>query len=442
MKRRKFLTLMGAGAGCLARGVLPTRAAASAAKKPNVVLIISDDQGWGDYGFMGHDVIKTPHIDRLASQSLVLTRGYVPTSLCRPSLATLSTGLYPHQHRIVGNDPKGGGRNHAGREAMIQRFEQLPSVPRLLGKNGYVSFQSGKWWEGHHTRGGFTAGMTHGDVKRGGRHGDAGLKIGRQGMKPLFDFIDRAVKVDRKPFFIWYAPFLPHTPHNPPKRLLAKYTAPGRSPFIARYHAMCEWFDETCGQLLAYLDKNRLADNTLVAYICDNGWIQRPDRGGADFNRSKRSPYDGGVRTPIMLRWPGRIQPRTDKQTLASSIDLPPTILTACGVKPTAQMPGLNLLDTPAVEKRKTLFGEVFTHDVVDLADPATSLRHRWCVEGRWKLIVPSKRHVPDGRTELYDLIADPHEKNDLAVKHPDTVARLRKLLDQWWTPRRGAAAT
>jgi len=440
IRRRRFLTLAGAAAGAhLMRGVLPRErqaTAADASKKPsrppNVVLIISDDQGWGDYGFMGHPTIETPNIDRLASQSLVLTRGYVPTSLCRPSLGTIVTGRYPHQHGSVGNDPRGGARNLAGREEMVKSFERLDTLPRLLAGKGYVSFQSGKWWEGHHSRGGFTAGMTHGDPKRGGRHGDAGLKIGRTGMKPVFDFMDKAVVGD-KPFFLWYAPFLPHSPHNPPKRLLDKYTAPGRSKFIARYWAMCEWFDETCGQLLGYLDKKHLAANTLVAYVCDNGWIQKTNSGGADFSRSKRSPYDGGVRTPIMLRWPGRVPPRTDKQTLAQSIDLAPTILAACGLKATADMPGVNLLDSAAAAKRKAIFGEIFSHDIVDFADPASGLQYRWCIEGRWKLIAPHNR----GRAQLYDIIADPHETKDLAAGHPDKVAHLRKLLDAWWPAKR-----
>ena len=432
MKRRDFLTLTGAaGAGVLARGVLPGAGrarAAQAAAPPNVVLIISDDQHWGDYGFMGHKVVQTPHIDRLAEQSLVFTRGYVPTSLCRPSLATMVTGLYPHQHRVVGNDPKGGNGNKPGREAMIRGFEKHPSVPKLLAGKGYVSHQSGKWWEGHYSRGGFTHGMT-----QGSRHGDDGLTIGRKGMKPLLDFVDQAVK-DRKPFFVWYAPFLPHTPHNPPRRLLDKYKDKTDSVFIARYWAMCEWFDETVGQLTKFLDDRKLAADTLVLYVCDNGWIQLPKSGGANFARSKRSPYDGGVRTPIMVRWPGKVKPRKDTQTLASSIDLAPTILAACGIEKPKAMPGTDLrkLDMPA--ERRPVFGAVFEHDVVDLADPTSGLRHRWAVAERWKLIWPNPKRLPAAKPELYDILADPHEKQDLAAKRPEEVTRMKKLIQDWWT--------
>ena len=299
-----------------------------AAKPPNVVLIISDDQSWTDYGFMEHEAIETPNIDRLARQSRLFKRGYVPTSLCCPSLATLITGLYPHQNGITGNEPPipSGGKNTDQYRSQVQEcvgfIDSVPTLPRLLAKRGYVSHQSGKWWQGHYSRGGFTHGMTHGDPKRRGRHGDEGLKIGREGLQPIFDFIADA---GDKPSFVWYAPFLPHNPHNPPKRLLDKYTKKTESIFIARYWAMCEWFDETCGQLLNHLDEKKLARDTLVIYVTDNGWIQRADN-GRYAPRSKRSPYDGGLRTPIMIRWPGKVQPG-ERPELANSIDLAPTIL-------------------------------------------------------------------------------------------------------------------
>ena len=179
---------------------------------PNIVLIISDDHAWTDYGFMGHEAIQTPHLDKLASESMVYTRGYVPTSLCRPSLATMMTGLYPHQHGITGNDPDGEMRDPANRARMVEVFQRSTPMAELLTKKGYVSHQSGKWWEGPCQIGGFTDCMTHGEVERGGRHGDEGLTIGREGMQPIFDFVDAA---GDKPFFLWYAPFLPHTPPQP-----------------------------------------------------------------------------------------------------------------------------------------------------------------------------------------------------------------------------------
>ncbi|NUQ65102.1 MAG: sulfatase [Pirellulales bacterium] len=409
--------------------------ASSSAAPPNVVMILGDDQAWTDFGFMGHPVIRTPHLDRLASEGLTFTRGYVPSSLCRPSLATFATGLFPHQHKITSNDPPQALAQEEflkQRQEQIAYIERVPTLPRMLGRKGYLSLQTGKWWEGHYRRGGFTHGMTHGDPKRGGRHGDQGLKIGREGMGPIFRFIDES---GSRPFFLWYAPFLPHQPHTPPDRLLEKYRDKTDSIHIARYWAMCEWFDETCGELLGHLEKRNLAENTLVVFVVDNGWIQRPD--AVMFApKSKRSPYDGGIRTPILLRWPNRIEPRRDETTLVSSIDLAPTILSACGLKPTPEMQGLDLLDREALARRPAIFGEIFTHNAVDIHDAASSLEYRSSIEGPWKLILPNPANVSDPDPELYNVVADPQETRNLAGEHPEQVDRLKKKIDDWWPAR------
>lgn len=407
---------------------------AVAADRPNVVMILSDDQAWTDYGFMGHEVIETPHLDRLAAESATFVNGYVPTSLCRPSLATLISGLYPHQHKITGNDPPPG----VDRREMLRHIRRIPKLPVLLGEAGYVSHQSGKWWEGNPKEGGFTAGMTHGDPSRRGRHGDEGLKIGRQGLDPIWRFVDGHRGT---PFFLWYAPFLPHQPHNPPERLLKKYRADGRPIELAKYYAMCEWFDETCGELLAGLEQRGLSENTLVVYVTDNGWIQKtPETNlpagwkGPYAPKSKRSPNEGGVRTPILLRWPGKIEPRR-YETLVSSIDLVPTILKAAGVDVPQELPGQNLLDVIAAggeTDRDIVYGEIFEHDVPDIDDPAAGLLYRWCRKGDWKLIVPEKA---EGSAELYNVASDPHETQNLAQEQPQRVTALREKLDDWWDP-------
>lgn len=392
-------------------------------RPPNVVLIIADDQGWGDFGFMGHPAIRTPHLDRLAEHSAVFPRGHVPSSLCRPSLATMITGLYPHQHKITGNDPPRGVQ----REHMLKHIEAVPTLPKLLATVGYRSLQTGKWWEGNCRCGGFTAGMTHGEPARGGRHGDDGLRIGRETMQPIFDFV---AECGETPFFLWYAPFMPHLPHDPPERILSRYRAPGRSEHIARYFAMCEWFDETCGQLLDHLWQRGLADDTLVLFVVDNGWVQRSD-GSGYAPRSKRSPYEAGVRTPIMVSWPGRVPPGI-RDTLASSIDLAPTVLHACGVPVPDGLPGEDLVAVAngAGSPRAAVFGAIFEHDVVDVDDPARSLLCRWMVEGRWKLIVPTQS---DAKAQLYDVVADPTEQRDRAAESPGLAAELRAVLDGWW---------
>ena len=404
-----------------------------AAAPPNVVLIISDDHGWTDYGFMGHKHIQTPNLDKLAAQSLTFKRGYVPSSLCCPSLASIITGMSPHQHKVTCNDPPNpdnlpGAQFHKsrafleGRETMAKHLEAVPTLPRTLGTAGYLSLQTGKWWQGDFRRGGFTHGMT-----KGLRHGDEGLDIGRKTMQPIYDFIAEAGK-EKKPFFVWYAPMMPHTPHNPPERLLAKYKDKTPSLHVARYWAMIEWFDETCGQLLDHLDKEKLAENTIVVYVTDNGWTQAEDK--ADSVRSKRTPYDAGLRTPIMIRWPGKVKPAMSND-LVTSLDIVPTILTATGVKVPANLRGTDLCDAKERVVREGIAGACFTHNAVDLNDPAKNVLHRWRIVDHLKLIVPTGK----GEPELYDLAADPFEQTNLAARKPDEVKRLRKELDRWWNP-------
>ena len=414
---------------------------------PNIVLIISDDHGWTDFGFMGHEAIQTPHIDRLAEESMLYTRGYVPTSVCRPSLATMITGLFPHEHGITGNDPPGdraASRDPVHRAMMVEIFKKNKTVGQYLAEQGYVSHQSGKWWEGAPTEHGFTAGMTHGIVEDGGRHGDVGLDIGREGMQPIFDFVDSAGET---PFFLWYAPFLPHTPHNPPERLLSKYEAPDRPVEVAKYYAMVDWFDETVGQLMSHLDENGHRENTLVLFVNDNGWVQAVGDQRMPDSRSKMSPYDAGMRTPVMLRWPGVIEPGRDDNTLVGSIDLAPTMLQAAGIDPPASMPGLNLLEPASLTGRDALYGALFAHTAVDLNDPIANLKYRYTVrEDGWKLILPytPNREVTlmlNGQItdwmqfepELYNVIDDPFEQNNRAGDHPEMVQEMTNTLQEWW---------
>ncbi|MGL6075505.1 MAG: sulfatase family protein [Fimbriiglobus sp.] len=415
------------------------------AAPPNVLYLVGDDQGWGDYGFMKHPHIRTPHLDAFAAESLVFERGYVPSSLCRPSLATMMTGLFPHQHTIVCNDPPypvgvkpteymKNPQYLADRATMVANFEKQPSLAKLLGEQGYISLQSGKWWEGNACRcGGFTEGMTHGDNARGGRHGDEGLKIGREGVKQVLDFMARAKK-EEKPFFIWYAPMMPHSPHTPPDRLLAKYKDKTPSIHVARYWAMCEWFDETLGEILEGLKKSGQAENTIVVYLHDNGWIQDPES-TKYAPKSKQSQYDGGLRTPILVRWPGHMKPARS-QALASSIDIVPTILAATGGKVPANLPGLNLLDLEKLQNRESLTGAIFLHTAKDILKPAANLRYRWIVSKQWKLIVPEASNEPTATIELYDLSQDPTETQNLAPPRPQLVRTLTAELNTWWKPK------
>ncbi|MGC6565772.1 MAG: sulfatase-like hydrolase/transferase [Akkermansiaceae bacterium] len=413
------------------------------AEPPNIVLIISDDQSWNDYSFMGHEIIETPRLDQFAKESLTYTRGYVTSPLCRPSLASIFTGLDTPVHGITGNDisldpeDRKSGKVRAMRsrvspkyaprhEHLYSEFRKHANLARLLKDSGYLTLQTGKFWEGDPKLMGFTHAMTHGDPRKGGRHGDEGLKISREGIAPIKSLMDESKK-GGKPFFIWHAPFLPHTPHNPPKELYDKYLKLESNKFIARYYAMVEWFDQTCGELFDEVESRGLTGNTVFLYVTDNGWIQSPDS-GRYAPLSKQDPHDGGIRTPIMVKWKGKIEPKMDKKTLVSAIDLAPTILKMCEVKVPAAMKGIDLRDGEALNKRDMIFGFDGAHDIADWKKTTTNLETRYVVKGDWKLL--DNVGKPN---ELYNVSIDPWEKKNLLKEKPEKVKELSADLDAWW---------
>jgi len=439
---------------------------------PNIVMIISDDQAYSDFGFMGHPHVKTPHIDQLAEQSARYPNGYVPSSVCRPSLVTLLTGLYPHQHGVHFNHPPPGNNafNKMNKREYVRERDRatyliraVPSLPRILANRSYNCLQTGKFWEGHNRNAGFTHGMTldkaSGPPAYGNRklpdgsvvahgNGDAGLVIGRDTMQPIADFLDER---GDKPFLIWYAPFLPHEPHNAPLKYRKPYLDnPDVPRHFVDYYASCTQFDDTVGQLIDMIESHGLAQNTLFVFVIDNGWMPRekpnPDTGEYPVDiRSKRSPFDKGLRTPILIRWDGRVKPATH-EALCGSIDIVPTILDAVGLKEeSAGMPGVSLLPSalgiqPLADR--PVFGEIYPGDATSLGHPSRDVAYRWVRDGRWKLIVPHQQRGSIWQnyvTEpaLYDVVADPYERNNLAdnAGHKQQIEHLRKLLDEWWTP-------
>ena len=443
--------------------------------RPNIVMIISDDQSYTDFGFMGHPHVQTPHLDRLANQSARYIHGYVPSSVCRPSLATLLTGLYPHQHGVHFNHPPPGNSRLSDspditklkfddlrRRAMVM-IRSAPSLPRLLAKAGYRCLQTGKHWEGHYREAGFTHGMTlaePSDSEIGNKqlangqwvahgNGDKGLDIGRTTMQPIWDFLD---KTGDEPFFIWYASFLPHTPHNAPRRFMEVYASNETIPEHAKpYYACCTWFDETVGQLVGEIEHRGLAKSTLFVFVVDNGFRpdpKRPIKGGYwnYTKRSKRSPFDDGLRTPILIRWDGRVKPASHEQ-LCSSVDLVPTLLQAAGLPLQVAMPGISLLPSAFGQKslaeRRPVFGEIYPGDASSLGHPSGHIAYRWVRQGDLKLIVPHRHNgaMPwNGyltQVSMFNVVADPGESDNLALDphRRGEAERLRELLDAWWTP-------
>lgn len=400
--------------------------------RPNIILILSDDHTWTHYGFMDHPVVQTPHLDKMVKESLLYTRGYV-SPVCSPSLASLLTGLSPRQHGITGNDLQG---KIAQRSPLLDRLKQNSLLlPKALSEAGYLTFQTGKLWNAAYDDVGFTHGMT----TKASRHGGAGLTIGREGNAPVNDFIDMAVE-EEKPFFIWYAPFLPHDPHNPPKRLADKYRGVGPTKHAEKYYAMVEWLDEACGELESKLEAKDLKENTVILYLSDNGWDSEKGYGGG---RAKLTPYENGIRTPMFIRWPEHIEPQRDEETLASILDFPKTILNLAGVHSPADLTGLDLRHRSCLKERDSLMISSYAHDIIDLDDPVKSLTSRALIDGWWKLIVPGPNIEPqesklkfskiDQEIQLFDLKNDPLEKKNLAAENPEKLANLTKKMKAQW---------
>ena len=466
-------------AGALAIAWTATAFAPPLAKAtpPNIVYIISDDQTWSDFGFMGNPRVHTPNLDALAEKSACYINGYVPTSVCRPSLVTLLTGLYPHQHGVHFNHgpPGNSGYNRMSsrdeyERVRLREFELIDKVETLPGllhrEAGYRSLQTGKFWEGHWRNGGFTEGMTTFEPPPAGQtfggvrtlasgervahgNGDVGLIIGRETMAPIFDFIDDAEE-KQQPWLVWYAPYLPHQPHDSPEEF---YQLARSRPDVAGhelpYFASIAQFDHSVGELLDHVEAAGATADTVFVLVVDNGWSpskRRQKSRPQEFvhtDRSKRAPFDDGVRTPVLIRWDGVVEPATHED-LVNSIDLVPTLLSAAGVHRYAipELPGIDLLPSARGEQpldpERPVFGEIYPGDATSLGHPEKDIAYRWVRHGPLKLIVPHGDDPWGGYLEkpaLFDVADDPDERTNLAgdPQHADDIERLTALLDEWW---------
>ena len=448
-----------------------TCSVASAVERPNVVMILADDQSYRDFGFMGNAIVHTPRLDQLAANSASYVNGYVPMSVCRPSLATLLTGLYPHQHGIHFNHPPPGlaamramsaAEYHATRATSDYLIQRVPTLPRILARHGYACLQTGKHWEGDYRTAGFTDGMTLGRPadrlgkitgtreQSGGEwvahgNGDAGLMIGRETMQPIYDFVDQ--HAGKQPFFVWYAPFLPHTPYDAPDRFRRLYDGKDVPEYLLPYYAEIARFDETVGSLLDHLQRKDLLSNTLVVFASDNGLRPHRQRHEQQDARSKLSQYEDGLRTPILIRWDGHVSP-AQYQSLVRTVDLVPTVLSAVGLSSevTPRMHGLDLMPTALAGESppdRPAFGAIYPNDAVVLGQPSRHVRGRWVREGDFKLVVPGPA-TPALSRALFDLASDPEERSNLAADPAQTerIAAMHALLDQWWSATGDADVT
>ncbi|MDF1657241.1 MAG: sulfatase-like hydrolase/transferase [Verrucomicrobiales bacterium] len=442
-------------------------------ERPNIVYIISDDQTWSDFGFMGNDRVYTPNLDRLASQSATFPNGYLTTSVCRPSLVTLMTGLYPHQHQIHFNHGPPGNSAYnrmtsveeylTTREREFDLIGKVETLPRLLVENlGYRALQTGKYWEGHWRNGGFTEGMstftappatqTYGGIRKlasgdlvAHGNGDSGLQIGRETMKPIQEFILDCER-EKEPWLVWYAPYLPHQPHDSPEQFydIAEST-PGVKPHEIPYFAAIAQFDETVGDLIDFVESNSDAGNTIFVFVSDNGWApsespekKRPQE-FAHTKTSKRAPFDEGVRSPILIRWDGVI-PAARYENLVSSIDIVPTLLKLAGAaaEDFERMPGCDLLGD--LDPERAVFGAIYPGDAGALGQPDRDVAYRWVRQGDFKLIVPVGPNAWGSylkKPALYNVMKDPEEKVNLIdnSEMDEVVSDLETRLDHWWKP-------
>jgi len=439
------------------------------AARPNIVLITADDLAWTDYSFMGNTHVNTPHLTKLAESGALFKRGYVPTPWSRSSLMTLITGRHAHEHGVTVDERVTWGGAYMNRLSPVSTIRGNEPLPQLLKERGYLSFQSGRWFEGRYA----DAGFTHGTSEKGS-HGYDRPGVGTEAVKACTDFMDMARK-EKKPFFLWYAPALPAFNYNArlhrsgervvPERIrldqkfilglgMDDYYLQFQSPMgrgdLTRYYALVEWFDEHCGQLIAHLEEKGLRDNTLIVVQSANGWVSCRRR-GSYAPRTKGSPYDGGVRSPVVYSWPTRIAPGAS-ESLVSSIDVVPTILAAAGAKqPKKALSGTNLL--PAMEGKaniddRAVFGESFARDTGDFRNPEATLLKRWVIHKQYKLIISydgegsyvgggSDRNGRERLTtgpELFDLLKDPYEQTNLCATLPTVVASLRQRLEGWYT--------
>jgi arylsulfatase A-like enzyme len=426
---------------------------ARAAEKPNIVFFFIDDMGWTDLGFMGSEYYESPNIDRLASEGTVFTDAYANAPNCAPSRACLMSGQYGPRHGIftVG-DPKRG--NHP-----FRKLEPVPNqtvlddrfitIAESLKTNGYVSASMGKWHLGSDPRSqGFDvniAGKEWGSPSGGGYHSPYKYPNLVQNEKGEY-LTDRLTLEAEKfieankdeSFFLYLTHYAVHTPIQAKDSLTAKYEKKpkGEHHKNAKYAAMVESVDDSVGAVLRKLDELKLAENTVVFFFSDNGGF-----GGATSNHplrgSKGMLYEGGIREPMIVKWPGVTKPGSRCDEPVIGVDYYPTFLEITGTKPPTnyKLDGVSfaplLRDSTASLDREAIFwhfpcflqGSGDPHGGPFRTTPAGAIR-----KGDWKLI----EWFETGRLELYNLKQDIGESKNLAESHPEKLAELHADMKAW----------
>ena len=408
--------------------------------RPNVILIVADDLGYGDLGSYGALDIKTPSLDTLAHDGVRLTDYYANAPVCTPTRAALITGRY--QQRVLLERPLDTNAG-AGLEQGLPVTGR--SLPQLLKNAGYTTALIGKWHLGfkaeyHPNRHGFDYfwGYLAGYIDWYTHvRGDGEPDLWENDRAVAFDgyfeheVTNRAVRFitdrGRDPFFLEVAYGWPHwpfqSPHHPSVAVrknnsMFQQPADPNPPSRKDYVDIVEDADQGVGRILDAIDRQRLTPNTLVIFISDNGgeWLSR----NAPYFHRKDTLWEGGIRVPAILRWPGVLPSATTSNQVAITMDLTATILNAAGADlRNARLEGVDLLPllsgrTPRMER--TLFWRIAMKD----------RQQRAVRSGNWKLLLDG------GLQMLFDVAEDPGERDDRAAAHPDIVAKLKPMIEAW----------
>jgi len=429
-------------AGTLVGGLRQT-ATAAVPPRSNVLFVLMDDLGWRDLGPYGNRFIDTPNINRFAEQSVRFTNAYAACPVCSPTRASIMTGKYPARLHLTDWIP--GRKQWPTAKLLVPKFNQfLPSTDRTIAEalspRGYRTAAIGKWHMG---------GEGHLPTDRGFGKNIAGtaagspptyfgplelpgltLKPGEFLTQRLSDEGARFMGADKRtPFFLYQAHFTVHLPLQAREEVIAKYRKRDIGDVNAVYCAMVESADDSMGQLLKALDDSGQADNTIVIFFSDNGAVRyqgkqtKPISNNAPLRAGKGHLFEGGIREPLMIRWPGITRPGTLVDEPVSSIDFFPTICEAADV-PAGTVDGTSLL--PILRGGRAAQRPLFWH-YPHYSDqggrPAGAVR-----EGDWKLI----EFYEDGRLELFHLVNDPGEQRNLVRAESGRAKKLHALLADW----------
>lgn len=436
----------------------------ASASRPNVIVIMSDDQGGGDYGFLGNEVIRTPSLDAMSGRSALLSNFYV-SPVCAPTRASLMTGRYNYRTRCIDT--------FVGR-AMMDTEEV--TMAELLRDAGYRTGIYGKWHLGdNYPMRPMDQGFQDSLVHRGGGIGQPSDPIGAEGkytdptlfkngiQTPIkgyctdiyfdaaMEFIESSVAAENN-FFTYIATNAPHGPfHDVPEALYQEYRNVDFSPILvrplkpermatetdklARIAAMITNIDDNVGRLLEKLDSLGIRNDTIVLYLNDNG--PNTMRYVGPMRGMKSQVDDGGIRSPLIFHWPAEITKAKTVDTLCAHIDVLPTILDACDVAlpSSLKIDGRSLL--PLLEDEDVDWPKRQIVLQSHRGNVPQRLHNFALHEEPWKLVHPSgfgkEQFIGQPKLQLYDLSKDPKQQHDVASEFPDVVERLTQDYENWF---------